>query len=149
LNPGRWVRKTGKSDYIVRAPNFNTSRGSRARLRLKTGRKAPKVTDPFTLHIYAALAEKERRLISDRTKAGLAAAKRRGTKLGGRNTQSDQTAAAARDRAERLRDTFVELSGLSANEAAVELNRRGVETPTAASWHATTVIRLRERLGGI
>jgi site-specific recombinase XerD len=32
-------------------------------------------TDPFMLHIYAALAEKERRLISERTKAGLAAAK--------------------------------------------------------------------------
>ena len=35
-------------------------------------------TDPFVLHIYAALAEKERRPISERTKAGLAAAKRRG-----------------------------------------------------------------------
>ncbi len=28
--------------------------------------------DPFTLHLYAALAEKERRLISDRTRAALA-----------------------------------------------------------------------------
>jgi DNA invertase Pin-like site-specific DNA recombinase len=40
-------------------------------------------TDPFMLHIYAALAEKERRMISERTKAGLQAAKRRGAKLGG------------------------------------------------------------------
>ena len=38
--------------------------------------------DPFMLHIYAALAEKERALISERTKAGLAAAKERGTRLG-------------------------------------------------------------------
>ena len=38
--------------------------------------------DPFMLHIYAALAEKERRLISARTKAALAAARERGTKLG-------------------------------------------------------------------
>jgi DNA invertase Pin-like site-specific DNA recombinase len=106
-------------------------------------------TDPFMVHIYAALAEKERRLISERTKAGLAAAKRRGTKLGGRNTQSDKTAAEARDRAESLRTNFAELSGLSANEIAAELNRRAVETPTAARWHATTVIRLRGRLGGI
>jgi len=34
------------------------------------------------LHLYAALAEKERRLISDRTKAALAAKKAGGAKLG-------------------------------------------------------------------
>jgi DNA invertase Pin-like site-specific DNA recombinase len=39
--------------------------------------------DPFVLHLFAALAQKERALISQRTKAGLAAAKRRGVKLGG------------------------------------------------------------------
>ena len=38
--------------------------------------------DPFMLHLYAALAEKERRLISDRTKAALAAKKAAGGKLG-------------------------------------------------------------------
>src|SRR5947199_447300 len=40
--------------------------------------------DPFMLHLYAALAEKERRLISERTKAALAIRKRAGDKLGNR-----------------------------------------------------------------
>jgi DNA invertase Pin-like site-specific DNA recombinase len=44
-------------------------------------------TDPFMLHIYAALAEKERRMISERTKAGLAAAHAKGKKLGGDQRQ--------------------------------------------------------------
>jgi DNA invertase Pin-like site-specific DNA recombinase len=35
-------------------------------------------TDPFLLHLYAALAEKERKLISERTKAAMKAAKARG-----------------------------------------------------------------------
>src|SRR4051795_1369076 len=38
--------------------------------------------DPFMLHLYAALAEKERRLISERTRAALQASKARGTRLG-------------------------------------------------------------------
>jgi DNA invertase Pin-like site-specific DNA recombinase len=105
-------------------------------------------TDPFMLHIYAALAEKERRLISERTKAGLAAAKRRGVKLGGRNAQSDKTAAEASERAEQLRPVLAELAGLSANKAAAELNRRKVATPSGGQWFATQVIRLRERLAG-
>src|SRR5262249_15886863 len=38
--------------------------------------------DPFMLPLYAALAEKERRLISERTRAALAAKKAQGGKLG-------------------------------------------------------------------
>src|SRR4030088_2675476 len=38
--------------------------------------------DPFMLHLYAALAEKERRMISERTKAALAAKKATGARLG-------------------------------------------------------------------
>src|SRR5262245_23754288 len=40
--------------------------------------------DPFMLHIYAALAPKERALVSDRTKAALAAKKAQGVRLGNR-----------------------------------------------------------------
>ena len=38
--------------------------------------------DPFLLHLYAALAEKERRLISERTRTALAECRKRGIKLG-------------------------------------------------------------------
>jgi DNA invertase Pin-like site-specific DNA recombinase len=42
--------------------------------------------DPFMLHLYAALAEKERRLISERTKTALAVKRAQGVKLGNRGT---------------------------------------------------------------
>jgi DNA invertase Pin-like site-specific DNA recombinase len=103
-------------------------------------------TDPFMLHIYAALAEKERRLISERTKASLAAAKARGVKLGGANAQSELAAKEAQERAEELRPLFIELAGLSARKAAEDLNRRAVTTPAGGKWHAMTVLRVRERL---
>ena len=103
-------------------------------------------TDPFMLHIYAALAEKERRLISERTKASLAAGKARGVKLGGANAQSKLAAKEARERAEQLRPIFTELAGLSAHEVSDELNRRGIETPKGGKWYPATVIRVRERL---
>src|SRR5436305_9255926 len=48
--------------------------------------------DPFMLHLYAALAEKERRLIAERTKAALATRKAQGAKLGNRRNPSDAAA---------------------------------------------------------
>jgi DNA invertase Pin-like site-specific DNA recombinase len=105
-------------------------------------------TDPFMLHIYAALAEKERRMIGERTRAGLAAAKKRGVKLGGLNAKGIAEQQAARERAQQLqlRPIFGELAELSARKAAEELNRRGVATPAGGKWHAVTVLRVRERL---
>lgn len=73
-------------------------------------------------------------------------AKRRGVKLGGRNAQSDKTAAEACERAERLRPILAELSDMSVNKAAAELNRRKVPTPAGGSWAATQVIRVRQRI---
>ena len=63
--------------------------------------------DPFMLHLYAALAEKERRQISERTKSALASRKLQGTKLGN-PTNAGQAAAAGRDVQTRAADRFAE-----------------------------------------
>src|SRR5580700_3019647 len=68
--------------------------------------------DPFMLHLYAALAEKERAMISRRTKDALAAAKANGKKLGGMRDKSIQTRDEAKARAEALRPLLAELSAL-------------------------------------
>src|SRR3984893_11091862 len=109
-------------------------------------------TDPFLLHIYAAFAEKERRMISIRTKEGLARAKARGVQLGGENEQSHLNKAEAETRAQALRPILLDIVGnreeMSATAIAAELNRRKVETLRPGSkWHAQTVIRIRRRLG--
>jgi DNA invertase Pin-like site-specific DNA recombinase len=98
--------------------------------------------DPF---ILAALAEKERALISRRTKDALAAAKARGVQLGNPELAAANRAA-ARERAEALRPILAELSELSATAAAAELNARAVPTPAGGKWHAKTVLRVRQRL---
>ena len=101
--------------------------------------------DPFMLHLYAALAEKERALISRRTKEALAAAKARGQKLGNRALAAANRAAAVQ-RARTLRPMMKELAGLSARAAASALNARKIATPTGAPWSYKTVQRVRSRL---
>jgi DNA invertase Pin-like site-specific DNA recombinase len=102
----------------------------------------------FMINVYAAVAQEERRMISDRTKAGLAAAKARGVKLGGPRlpaiNEARQASAAAR--AQTIAPILAELASMSARAAAAELNARRVETPSGAPWSAKTVIRARERL---
>ncbi len=96
--------------------------------------------DPFTLHIYAALAEQERRMISQRTSAGLQAAKARGVKLGRQETaDANRIAAAGRDAA--MEPILRETSGLSAQKAADEIERRGL-----GKVSYRTVMRARARL---
>ncbi len=116
--------------------------------------------DPFVLHLYAALAEKERALISDRTKAGLRAAKRRGQKLGAhakpRATvlRSARKGAAvmreqAQARAEGLRWS-VEAAlreGVSLRRAADLLNVKGVASPGGGRWTASNLLTAARRLG--
>lgn len=115
--------------------------------------------DPFMLHLYAALAEKERALISARTKAALAAAKARGKVLGGHRGytpgEADRTAAAeakarkAREAAETVLPVIRELQAagvVSLGGIARELTRRGVVTSQGkAKWSAAQVARVLAR----
>jgi DNA invertase Pin-like site-specific DNA recombinase len=97
--------------------------------------------DPFTLHIYAALAEQERRMISQRTSAGLQAAKARGVKLGRQElADANRLAAAARDA--DLEPVLRELANLSTRKAAKEIERRGL-----GKLSYKTIARARVRLG--
>jgi len=106
-------------------------------------------TDPFLLHIYAALAEKERALISRRTKDALAAAKARGVVIGGMRDKSRELQAEARERAEALREIFTELAGLSHRAVAKTLNEGGIKTAAGKSWTAMQVVRVHGRLAAI
>jgi DNA invertase Pin-like site-specific DNA recombinase len=67
--------------------------------------------DPFMLHLYAAIAEKERRVISQRTRDALAAKKAQGATLGGLNAGGIRKRDEALQRAEQLRPVFAELAG--------------------------------------
>ena len=101
--------------------------------------------DPFTLHIYAALAEQERRMISQRTSAGLQAAKQRGVRLGNpAQAKAMADAAAARD--EALRPVLESMAGLSSRAVAQRLTEQGVEPPRGGAWSQKTVLRMKDRL---
>lgn len=102
--------------------------------------------DPFMLHLYAALAEKERRVISQRTRDALAAKEAQGVKLGGFNAKGRQNRDEAKESAEQLRPVFAELAGMSHRKMAAELNARKIPTPAGGQWHAVTVKRVWSRL---
>ncbi|HEX5461070.1 MAG TPA: recombinase family protein [Steroidobacteraceae bacterium] len=117
--------------------------------------------DPFILHVYAALAEKERWMISERTKAGLQAAKRRGQRLGmrarpqrlvreiaARGAQANRDAALARLKG-RIEKSIADALGAdrSLRAAAEWLNDRGIESPAGGRWHAPSLLKAARRLG--
>jgi DNA invertase Pin-like site-specific DNA recombinase len=110
--------------------------------------------DPFMLHLYAALAEKERALISQRTKAALAAKKAAGARLG--NPRAAEAAAKAHAANRAGADQFaanvlpivreIQNSGLTTlRDIAAALNARGVRTARGGQWHSTTVRNLLRR----
>lgn len=103
--------------------------------------------DPFVLHLFAALAEKERSLISARTTAALAAAKVRGVVLGNPQIEVAQAkgAASTKAAADRFAANILPViqpmadQGATLREIAAELNRRGIETARGGTWAATQV----------
>jgi DNA invertase Pin-like site-specific DNA recombinase len=103
--------------------------------------------DPFMLHIYAALAEKERAMISERTRDALAKAKQRGVKLGNPNVGKMVTeATAARDAV--LKPILQEMWEMPYRDIAQELTNRNIPTPRGGDfWNAMTVMRAMKRLG--
>lgn len=115
--------------------------------------------DPFMLHIYAAFAERERSVISQRTKAALQAVKARGTwtsragrictslgsptpKIGavkgGEVTRQKAAEFAATVRV-RLEPLLLARPDASYREMAAWLNERGVASARGSRWHPTSV----------
>jgi DNA invertase Pin-like site-specific DNA recombinase len=105
--------------------------------------------DPFMLHLYAALAEKERRLISERTRSALASRKANGKKLGNPTNSAE---AAAKGRAVSLNDADafatrtmpairqIQQSGISSLRGiALALNNRGIRTARGGKWQVSNV----------
>ena len=104
--------------------------------------------DPFVLHIYAALAEQERKMISQRTRAGLQQAKARGVQLGRTGAAlAAKNAAAAAERDEALRPILVSMVGQSSRAIAEQLTEQGIEPPRGGAWSNKTVLRMMARLG--
>jgi DNA invertase Pin-like site-specific DNA recombinase len=116
-------------------------------------------TGKFLLQQMAAVAELEAGMISARTKAALAAAKRRGVKLGGdrgaRLTAKARAAGRAaiqqraQARADDLAETVKELQAAgcdSLRAIATGLEERGIPAARGGAWSAVQVARLLDRL---
>lgn len=115
-------------------------------------------TDPFTIHLYATLAEKEQHLISERTHSAVAATKAQGVKLGNPiNLAEDGARGAKKQRVEA--NAFAAkvlpivhqllVAGVNTSRAiAASLNERGIRTARGGAWHDSTVRNLLARAPG-
>ena len=115
----------------------------------------------FTLHILAAVAEYEGRLISERTKAALAQAKRRGVQIGGdpanvimkiqpKGSRAGNAvrSAAAQQRCVDLLPVIQDIRSAGATslrQIAAELNERDIRTARGGEWSAVQVLRILQR----
>lgn len=107
--------------------------------------------DKLSVGIIALLAQRERELISERTKAGLAVAKTRGARLGNpRPAESLKRAAKAIQMrkagfAAQISKSIKEIQGAgvrSLTQIADCLNKRGEKTRRDGQWTATAVKRI-------
>lgn len=110
----------------------------------------------LTVHVLSAVAEHEAQMISARTSAALAAAKARGTRLGGDRgnlpaVAAKGAAASAASRAAQSRDRARDLAplirpmqdeGASLREIAECLNAKGIRASRGGSWSAVQVSRV-------
>ncbi len=117
----------------------------------------------LTIHILAAMAEYEREQISQRTKAGLAAAKARGVNLGTKSNLTTEARAKGVVAASEARSRFADERAKDLENVICEIKRDGCSTdyaiaaalndrrePTlsgSGKWYPATVSRLVKRFG--
>jgi DNA invertase Pin-like site-specific DNA recombinase len=110
--------------------------------------------DPFVLHLFAALAEKERALISTRTRQALSAAKARGVTLDNPKLHTARKSAveAVKVEADRYAANVLPIireaqkaGARTLREIAEALNARGIATARGGQWYAQSVANVLER----
>lgn len=114
-------------------------------------------TDSLTLSIFAGLAQREREIISIRTKVALAQKKKQGVKLGkvenltskGRKkgVKALKTKALKNENNKRAMEliSLYKNQGLTLEQIANNLNANGFKTARNKAFHKTTVSRLHNR----
>lgn len=157
------AKVTGSKLLIAKLDRLSRNVGFIARLqesRVKFVCADMPEANELTVHLLAAIAQHERKLISERTKAALQAAKRRGKKLGNPNGAralkglgNDAAVIVVRDKADSFAVEIapiiadIKANGETSFEGiARELNARGILTARNRIWYPTTVKNLIDRL---